>query len=248
MRTIEVVVEPDYGQFYLCRAGAAWASDAVPSDGYERSLWSNGSFVYVGTDRKWGSTPLRIDVLDRAPASLPDGRWQHVAEISLDPGGDLEVYDWPGDVPTVVVPLDPGPVRARLHWTGLVPNRFEGMDADGNSDEALRMQVWPAPTAEPTVLRWWEQWVLPAPTNRSPDGRRQTEGLEAVIERLPVVEVVARMPHPYPAMPGGGEHSTVHAVMTDPVDGSWWVDGYDVRRTLREVTPAEAEALIDPPP
>lgn len=246
-QSFDLVVEPDFGQFYMRRSGAEWASDQVPSVGYERSLWTNGSFVYVGTDRKWGSTHVRVEVLDGPPMPLPGAQWQHVAETSLDPGGDLEVFDWPGDAPNATVPIDPGSVRVRVHWTGLVPDRFEGMDDDCHSDESLLMEIWPEPPAETTVIRWWEQWVLPALTDRSPDGRRQTEGLEAVLERWGALEVICRLEHPYPRMPGGGEYSSVNSVVIDRADGTWWADGYDVRRTLREITKEEADDLRDWP-
>jgi hypothetical protein len=49
--------------------------------------------------------------------------------------------------------------------------------------------------------------------------------------------------HPGP-MPGGGENSWVHAVLFDPASQTWWVDGTDIRRTLREITQEEAEQLM----
>jgi hypothetical protein len=45
-------------------------------------------------------------------------------------------------------------------------------------------------------------------------------------------------------MPGGGKNSWVHAVMFDPASQTWWVDGTDIRRTLREITQEEAEQLM----
>lgn len=58
------------------------------------------------------------------------------------------------------------------------------------------------------------------------------------------------MTFPYPAMPGGGEMSSVYAVLFDPQSETWWVDGSDIRRTLREITQEEALDLVsrDPPP
>jgi hypothetical protein len=103
--------------------------------------------------------------------------------------------------------------------------------------------VWPAEVEASKVVRWWDERVLPPPADSSPDGRRQVEGLERVMERLPALEVIARPGHPDPTMPGGGEHSSVNTVLFDATDGSWWVDGYDVRRLLREVTESEARGL-----
>jgi hypothetical protein len=47
-------------------------------------------------------------------------------------------------------------------------------------------------------------------------------------------------------MPGGGENSFVYAVLFDPVSETWWVDGSDIRCTLREVTHQEAQELMSP--
>jgi hypothetical protein len=84
----------------------------------------------------------------------------------------------------------------------------------------------------------------------SPDGRRQVEGLEPVLERLSRLRTLDRVAFPYPAMPGGGENSRVHAVLFDPESETWWVDGSDIRRTLREITQEEAQDLMsrDPAP
>jgi hypothetical protein len=45
-------------------------------------------------------------------------------------------------------------------------------------------------------------------------------------------------------MPGGGQNSSVHAALFYPESETWWVDGYDLRRTLREVTQEEAQNLM----
>jgi len=244
MRADEVVVDVDYGQFYAMRAGGEWASDQVPSSGHEAHLWSDGSFVYVGTTRRYGETKVRVEVLTAPPSEDAPPEWQHVAEVSLDRGGALELHSWDGGTPAATVPVDPGSLRLRVCWRGLVPGRAEGVDDDGNSDEELLFQLWPAEPAPPAVTRWWEERALPAPTDVAPDGRRQTEGLEPVMERWATMTVVATLRHPYPPMPGGGEHAHVVSVLTDPSDDTWWVDGYDVRRTLREVSEEEAQHLL----
>jgi hypothetical protein len=42
----------------------------------------------------------------------------------------------------------------------------------------------------------------------------------------------------------------VYAVLFDPESETWWVDGLDIRRTLREITQEEAQDLMshDPAP
>jgi hypothetical protein len=238
-------VEPDYFQFYAWRAGAEWASGQTPSAGYEAHLWSNGGFVTIGTDRKFGTTAVAVEVWD-TPPDQPDEHWQHVAEVSLEPGGPLEILSWGDETPAVVAPIDDGWARLRVLWAGLVAGRFGGMDEDGNSEEHLKFQVWAAPPSQSAVVRWWSEWVLPPPSDLSPDGRRQIEGLEAVLDRLSRLRTLTdRMTfrHPGP-IPGGRQTSSVYAVLFDPVSETWWVDGSDIRRTLREVTQEEAQQLM----
>lgn len=197
--------------------------------------------MYIGTARKYGTTTVVVEVWDTAP-DQPDDHWQHVAEVSLKPGGPLEVFSWNDDSPVVEVPIDEGWVRLRVLWARLVDGRFEGMNDDGTSNEHLVFQVWGSPP--PVIVRWWSGWVLPPPSAVSRDGRRQVEGLEAVLERLGRLKTVERVTFPYPTMPGGRENSSVHAVLFDPVSETWWVDGTDIRRTLREITQEEAERPV----
>ncbi|HET8526681.1 MAG TPA: hypothetical protein VFM81_08600, partial [Actinomycetota bacterium] len=143
-------VDPDYFQFYARRANAEWASDKVPSPGYEEHLWSNGGFVTIGSARKFGTAAVAVEVWDTLP-DQPDEQWQHVAEVSLEPGGSLEVFSWGDDNPAAVVPIDEGWVRLRVLWVGLVAGRYEGMDEDGNSEEHLMFQLWGAPPAASAV-------------------------------------------------------------------------------------------------
>ena len=242
-------VEPDYFQFYARRANAEWASDKTTEAGYEAHLWSNSGFVTIGTARKFGTTAVAVEVWDMRPDE-PGERWQHVAEVSLEPGDSLEILSWGDETPAIVVPIDEGWARLRVLWRGLVAGRFEGLNEGGSSDEHLTFQVWGAPPSPPTVVRWWSEWVLPPPSDVSPDGRRQVEGLEPVLERLSRLRTLDRVAFPYPAMPGGGENSRVHAVLFDPESETWWVDGSDIRRTLREITQEEAQDLMsrDPAP
>lgn len=246
-RAWSFTVEPDYAQFYALRSGAEWASDRVPSAGYEAHLWSDGGFVYIGTARRYGTTSVTVEVLGESPADIAP-EWQHVAEVSLDAGGDLQVCGWDPEPPAAVVPIEGAPMRLRVHWTGLTADRYEGLDEHGDSDERLLLQLWPAAVAPARVVRWWPEWELPPLADTSDDGRRQAEGLEAVLERLPTLELVksvwgSRPPGVLP-MPGGRENSSVGAVLHDSIDDSWWVDGYDVRRTLREVSEEEARAIV----
>lgn len=149
------MVEPDYFQFYARRAAAEWLPDVI-DEVYRDHLWTDGSFVVISTVRKFGPTPLTLEVLANEPAA-PSPHWQHVAEVSLDSGGPLEILSWPGDVgPRSVHEIPEEPVRLRVHWGGLVPGLFEGMDDQGNSEEHLALVVWPAPMAAFAELRRWD--------------------------------------------------------------------------------------------
>jgi hypothetical protein len=149
------VVEPDYFQLYA-RRGEASMPD-VSLETYERRLWSDGGFVVVSTFRKFGTTPVTVDVVGNEPGT-PAEHWQHVAEVSLDGDGPLEVLSWDDAGPRSRHELPAGPVRLRVHWGGLVPGLPEGMERQGVSDEHLALVVWPAPSAPFAVLREWDGW------------------------------------------------------------------------------------------
>lgn len=155
-----IFVEPDYFQFYLRRATAPWAADRVTAVGYAQRLWTNGAFVYVGTHRKYGATPVGIAVRTSKP-DRPDEAWQHVVEVSLDAGEpSLEIFNWDtvADAPAAVVPVQASPLRLRASWAGLVRSRFEGLGNNGNSEERLLLELWPEPPTDDLVVRSWPHW------------------------------------------------------------------------------------------
>ena len=155
--TFSAIVEPDFFQFYARRRGAEWASSHVPEDGYAARLWTDGQFVYVGTLRKFGPTPVNVTVLATPPAD-PDGAWQHVVEVSLTPGGPFEVLSWTVDDPLLTVPIPSGDVRLRVSWRGLVAGRFEGLDEQWESAERLMFELWAEPSKPALIVRNWDGW------------------------------------------------------------------------------------------
>ena len=239
-------VEPDYFQFYLKTRGGEHASDRVSGWGYEAHLEATApGFVYVGTLKKFLATPVRVEVHDAEPDPPPD-KWQHVAEVSFTGDGLLEVLSWPGEV-AFSVPTPSGPLRLRAMWAGLEPGLDEGLPEDRPSDEHLELQVWPAPHADRKVLRWWEEWDLPPPSPTAPDGRRQIEGVDEVTRHmsggLRLAPVGFGWGPDRPALPGATSGYCV-AIWGDPNDATWWVDGYDVRRTMRTATADEVRDLV----
>lgn len=156
-----IIVEPDYFQFYVRRVGAPWLADQVSDGGYARRLWSGGAFAYVGTLRKFGSTPVDV-VVHPAKPDDPDGVWQHVAEVSLEAGDPtLEVFSWGAapDAPTAVVEVPAAPLRLRASWAGLEQGRFEGMDDNSESGEHLFLELWSEPLSDDLVIRSWPHWA-----------------------------------------------------------------------------------------
>ena len=239
-------VEPDYFQFYLKTRGSAYAADRVSGVGYEAHLEATSpGFVYVGTLKKFHATPVRVEVHDAEP-DPPAPKWQHVAEVSFTGDGLIEVLSWPGEV-VFSIPTPAGPLRLRAMWAGLEPGLSEGLPEDRPSDEHLELQVWPAPHAERNVLRWWEEWDLPPPSPAAPDGRRQIEGVDEVVRHLSAGLRLAPVGFGWgpdrPTLPGGASGYCV-SIWGDPRDTTWWVDGYDVRRTMRTATVVEVRDLV----
>ena len=150
-------VEPDYFQFYLRRPPAEEASAVVTDRGYWDRLWTDGRFVYVGMYRKFGTTHVSVELVGGRP-NEPSDEWQHVAEVSLEEPGPLEILNWePGD-PVAAISLPAEAVRIRVLWAGLVSGRFEGLDERGDSDERIAIEVWPERPTASTVVRRWDGW------------------------------------------------------------------------------------------
>lgn len=240
-------VEPDYFQFYLTTRAARHASAEVTGSGYEAHLEATApGFVYVGTLKKFSTTPVAVEVHDAEPDPAAH-KWQHVVEVSFTGDGILEVLSWPNVVAFSVRTPD-GPLRLRAMWAGLEPGLVEGLpDDDRPSEEHLQLQMWPAAAADRKVLRWWPQWELPPQSTTAPDGRRQIEGVDEVVRHIASGLRLAPMGFgpglDAPALPGGGSGRCV-GIWGDPGEGTWWVDGYDIRRTMRTASADEVRDLL----
>jgi hypothetical protein len=240
-------VEPDYAQFYLKTGTGDYASDRVTGPGYEVHLEASApGFVYVGTLKKFYSTPVTLEVHDGAPEP-PTDEWQHIVEVPVTGDGVLEVLSWGSNEAAMTISTPVGPLRLRAMWTGLVPGLAEGLPEEGNSDERLVFQLWPAPKADRKVVLCWPEWDLPGPTSVAPDGRRQIEGVDEVVAQL---KGLIAVPVTFGLAPGrsrplpGGTSGYLSGIWGDVRDSTWWVDGYDIRRTLRVASPEEVRELL----
>lgn len=240
-------VAPDYFQFYVKTPTAEWASDRVTEAGYEAHLEATSrGFIYVGTLKRFLGMPVRLEVHDSEPRDLSDD-WAHVAEVSFEGHGRLEVQNWGGDLAFAILTPD-GSLRLRAGWAGLERELSDGLREDSTSDERIVLQIWPAPVDVRRVLRWWPEWERKPPTDTAPDGRRQIEGQERVVEALssglrPLpVDFIAGYGQ-RPALPGG-KTGQCAGIFGDPRTATWWIDGYDERRVLRVATPDEVRQLL----
>jgi hypothetical protein len=152
----DLEVEPYYGTVYLS-AGDAWRPDDVSRRGYARHLWSADGFVYLGTRKQDGPTPLRIVILDGPPAGEGDEVWEQISEVSVESDGSLDVYDGGADEPLATVDVPSGDIRLRVSWAGVA----DGPDGSGppdGSDERVLAQVWAQEAAPPRVPREAAGW------------------------------------------------------------------------------------------
>ena len=143
---VHVVVLPWYRQFYLRRGDAAWLSDQISPEGYERGLEAIDGFAYVGTTMYGNPTGVMARVHDAAPGP-PDANPDRVAEARLGGSGEVAIRSWdPSEEAAGVIALPDGPVHIRAAWYGMSeaaahPDRELG--GDDLSPERLTIDFWP---------------------------------------------------------------------------------------------------------
>jgi hypothetical protein len=244
--TLETTLQADFFQFYVGTTEDWGGDDLVPDGvdglGYEWRLWSKGRFAYVGTGGQHPVVALTVEVHD-APPGEPGPEWDHVVSTSISSDGALGLWNWDinGGPPPASVALAAGTWRLRVHWADLA-------SSDGPDPESLMMQFWSEPWSETTLDRCWEPWAMPAPTDRSSDGRRQIEPWQGTTSDLRF-EPVGGWSDPFEIrpLPGGGEVYRYDRLYRNPSEDTWWLEGREVRPVLREVTTAEAAVLMAEP-
>jgi hypothetical protein len=149
----------DYHQIHMIDDGStsdlgeAWTVEA-----FVDRLAVADDAIAVGTSVNV-TVAVRVEVLDVPPAD-DFADFDHVVEGSMQvPSGRIVIMgcsDYESDAARLRVPA--GPVRVRVASSNLAEAERLGIDSDNarQTMERLRVQVWPAPTGEPVVLKRWK--------------------------------------------------------------------------------------------
>ncbi|WP_405142451.1 hypothetical protein OG589_34560 [Sphaerisporangium sp. NBC_01403] len=162
MDSLDLELFADYHQIHLLDDGStsdlgeAWTSEA-----YADRLAAADDAIAVGTSVNV-TVAVRVELLDAPPADdLAD--FDHVVEGSMQvPSGRIVIMgctDYEPDAARFRVPV--GPVRVRVASSNLAEAERLGVDSDDAQQtmERLRVQVWPAPTGVPALLKRWKPSV-----------------------------------------------------------------------------------------
>lgn len=164
---LDRVIETDYGQFDLIW-GDGYGFDGDWDrffDGQVNGLVgaADDNGLYVNLARRSGGSPMRIVLLDEAPA-LDDG-WEDIVEVSVTvpAGAETSWSSWAGET-SGPIELPPGTYRVRTSARGRDAGH-DGEFADGPVDFYL-LEFWPAPGEPDAILRttsdsakYWHQEV-----------------------------------------------------------------------------------------
>lgn len=142
----------DYFQLLLQDEEAELAEHAAglwKPEAFQRMLDVTPGAIYVGTARNM-TVPLTVLVGDCAPPDDADG-WDRVNECSIEvPSGRLVVTGVTDYFPDAArIGLAPGCYRARVYYGGLDTLSEDELEGD----DRYRVVLWPAPYAEPAVLK-----------------------------------------------------------------------------------------------
>lgn len=152
---LERVIETDYGQFDLL-----WGDDHGFDGDFDRNFAgqvnglvgaASGQRLYINLARRSGGSPVRIVLLDDAPAPGGD-HWEDVVEVSITvPLGVKPRWStWAGE-DSGPLDLPPGNYRVRTSARGRDAGR-DGEFADGPVDSYL-LEIWPAPAQPDSIIQ-----------------------------------------------------------------------------------------------
>lgn len=164
----ELHVESDYGQIYVYDPGltAEASLDTQDTeddnqlmraldDAYDtrRFVGYDTGLVDILTPSQYNpKAPVRLEVGSGAPP-LDTDDWEHVVEVPLPvPSGRLAFEASGGGAP-IETTVPPAVYRARISCRGY----RSGVGEIEGAEEYL-LQLWPAPEAEPALLKSWPGW------------------------------------------------------------------------------------------
>ena len=165
----DLLVESDYGQIYVYDPGltaeASLNTEDTEDDNQLLRALDDASYSrrFVGYDTGLvdiltpsqynPKAPLRLEVGSGAPPLETDD-WEHVVEVPLPvPSGRLVFEASGGGVP-IETTVPPAVYRARISCRGY----RSGVGEIEGAEEYL-LQLWPAPEAEPALLKSWPGWA-----------------------------------------------------------------------------------------
>jgi hypothetical protein len=166
---LELRVEADYGQIYIFDPAALpedvrdEGDDPVfraLDDGYDsrRFVGYAEGLVDLLTPSQYNvDVSMRVEVLESEP-ELDTEQWDHVVEVPLPvPSGTL-CFQASGGGGVIEARIPAERYRARVSGRGYVAGAGE---IEGH--ETYRLQLWPAPESQPTLLKYWDGWDVMAP-------------------------------------------------------------------------------------
>jgi hypothetical protein len=164
----ELTVESDYGQIYVYDPGLSAEASLTTQDteddnqltGALDDAYESRRFVGYDTGLVDILTPsqynpkarIRLEIGTGEPALETSG-WQHVVEVPLPaPSGTL-VFEASGGGAQVEAAVPADIYRARISGRGY----REGVGEIEGAEEYL-VELWPAPEAEPKLVKYWPGW------------------------------------------------------------------------------------------
>ena len=183
---MDTEIYASHHQFFVADPSGRQRTDLVwDGGGLERHLGVVDDLVAIGTVG-YCDVPVRIEVWDEEPPHDLDD-WDHVVDATVEVRSGRLALGWvegPADLEPLAVA--PGTNRLRSSAAGL----DDADEMDGG--DRYRIQVWPAPAAEPEVKKWWAPWSPTSESRRTAPSGRILVGAEAHDRRVQMEWLASR--------------------------------------------------------
>lgn len=174
-------VRVSYAQFY---AMDRWSEQPLFDEAFHGQ--TNGlcgaqtrRSLFLITGLHTGRVPVEVQILDAEPRLESD--WEEAVEVSVQlTGSELVVVGWAGESEHTVPLPTAGTYRVRYCASGMDAGRSQDVTIDHEQPpDRYRLQCWPAPPSQDTILRhtseiarYWHTNVRtkPPPTDRNTPG------------------------------------------------------------------------------